>query len=380
MEYGQIYGLVNSITKQTMGETPIEAVDTSTLVSVGDSLINANMTDNWCKTLLDRIGLTLTSNRKYAGSQRKIFRSALEYGIIMQKLYVEQPTAVANQGWVSSNADRKSQFEINKLNVIQTLFTGNNGFELPMTIPDWQFKTAFTNAEQMGAFIEGHMISMENAFTVALEDLENLAVAKFISKKMDNQTSNPLGAVNLIEEYKLATGNTTTVAKCLTDTNFLKFASAYISNLIVRLSKPSKLYNIQPSEESNVSRHTNAENICIDLLLDFTSAFKTYLQADTFHRDLVALPKYTEIPYWQAPGETANFKDNSTVFVDTNKYQNIIGVLYDYNAIGSTIERQYTATARDERLHFTNFFKQADINYFVDLSENGVVFYLADVA
>lgn len=377
----QIYELVNTISKQALGESAIEVVNTSTLVSLGESVISSTKNVNaWCKSLIDRIGGTLVSNKAYTAKRRKIFRNALEYGIILQKIYTDIPDAVENQSWVTTESDRKSPFELNLPNVRQYLFTGQNDFEFPVTIPDFQLKSAFSGAGAMGSFVESIMTSLANAMELAMENMDNLAVATLISKKIKGATAHPNGAVNLLDLYNTATNASLTVANCLKDREFLRFASMTINMCTKRMEKMTTVYNNSDAVNGKkVMRATSREDLVLDCLQDFATASKFYLESDTYHKDIVSLPNYTEVPYWQGSGESYAFEDVSSVFVeDETAVTGVLAVAYDINAVATTLENRYTATVRNDRGHYTNYFEQGDINYLVDLSENAVVFYVAN--
>lgn len=381
----QIYELVNSITKQTLGGTALEVVDTTTLVSVGDSVLSSNENvDSWNKALVDRIGKTIISNTHYTADRRKMYRAGIEYGIILQKIYTDLPKATGNETWQNTESKRKNPFELNLPNVRQYLFTDGSAFEYPVTITDKAMRTAFTNAQSMGAFVESIMSALYSAMELSIEETQNLAVSTFISLKFNNVNEFPLGCVNLLNEYKkINAASDVTAENCLFDKDFLKFASRFINLTVKRMGKLSTLYNV--SEEINgerVKRATKKENLCLDILTDFSTATTSYLEADTFHKELVSLPNYYEVPYWQGSGTDYGFENTSAVKIKHGNIEvtksGIIALAYDVNAIGTTMDEHRTATVRNERGAYTNHFEQCTIKYFNDLSENGVVFYVED--
>lgn len=380
----QIYDLVNNITSQTLGKTAITVCDTTSLVSLGDTILSSDENvDAWNKTLVDRIGRVIISNTSYTADRRKMYRADMEYGIIMQKIYTDLPKAVSNETWQNNESKRKNPFELNLPKVRQYLFTGGSAFEYPITITDSAMKTAFTSAEQMGAFVESIMSALYSAMELSIEETQNLAIATFISHKFNNKESFPLGCVNLLAEYKKTNASSVSVENCLFDKDFLKFASRVINLTVKRMTKLSTLYNI--SEEidgERVKRATKKENLCLDLLSDFSTATTSYLEADTFHKELVALPNYYEVPYWQASGTDYGFGNTSKVAIKHGNVEveqsGILAVAYDINAVGTTMRNRRTATVRNERGGYTNHFEQASLEYFNDMSENGVVFYVAE--
>lgn len=382
----QIYNLVNSIAKESLGESALTVKDTTSLVALGDAILSSSQdVDAWNGTLIDRIGRTIVSNKAYTRKRRNIFRAGIDYGIILQKIYVEMPKATVNQTWVNKESERKDPFELNIPTVRQYLFKDASAFEFPVTITDKALKTAFSSASEMGAFVEAIMLSLVNAVEIAIENTENLAVATFTALKINAKETNPNGAVNLLHDYNTLTNKGLTVASCLSDKDFLKYASMQISMTVKRMRNLSTLYNISEADENGekVKRATSESDLVLDVLSNYSVASAMYLESDTYHKELVTLPNYHEVNYWQATGQTYAFNDVSKVNIAhgevTVEQTGILAVAYDINAIGTTLKDERTATVRNERGGYTNHYKQGTLEYFNDLTENGVVFYIAEV-
>jgi len=188
-------------------------------------------------------------------------------------------------------------------------------------------------------------------------------------------------AVNLLKQYNGLTNGTLTVDKALSDEGFIKYAT-YIINLYAdRLTKISTLFNIGGKE-----RFTPKDKLNIVMLSDFKASANVYLQANTFNKELVELPKADTIPYWQGSGQNYSFGDISSIKVkltkegNTNREVNISGILavmFDREALGVTnLDRRVTTNYNAKAEFFNNYFK-FDAGYFNDLNENFVVFFIA---
>ena len=97
----QIYALINEVAQQTFGESAITVKDTSTLVALGDKVLSSDVnTDKFAKSLVDRIGRTIFSIRRYnASGDDGLVKEPFEYGCIVQKIYVDLPEAKENNAW-----------------------------------------------------------------------------------------------------------------------------------------------------------------------------------------------------------------------------------------------------------------------------------------
>lgn len=378
----QIYTIINEVAEQTFGEAAISVVDTSSFISLGDKVLSsATDTDLFTNTLVDRIGRTVFSVRRYQTKDRSMVRHSFEYGAIVQKLYVDLPEAKPNNSWSIGNENYKPEFApVIKPTVRQKFFNKLSTWEIDVTIPDFMLRTAFTSETQMAVFIDAIFTAMDNMMEVALENNADLIRASFIARKLKG--AKPCGAINLLHEYNTLTNASLTVAAALRNQEFLRWASMQVLLWKKRMEKMSSLFN----EESGFRRHTPSSDLVINVLQDFASATDTFLQSDTYHNELTALPNYEAVPYWQASGESFDFEDTSKIHIqfgeasedDVVEQSGIIAVMYDYEAMGITLTDRRSATERNNHDEYTNYYNKATFGMFNDMSENGIVFYMAE--
>ena len=374
----QIYSILNDVAKQTLGTEAITVVDTQSFISLGDKVLKSDTdTENFLSKLTDRIAKTVYSIRNYTGINKNLMREPFDYGVIVQKIHVEMPEAKENNAWkIGEPGYTPTYAPVIKPTVSQKLFNKLSTWEIDVTIPDFMLKTAFLNESSMATFIDAIFTAMNNAMVMCADNNANLIRANFIGNKI--HSAKPTQAINLLVQYNTLTNANLTVASCLRDVDFLKWATMQISLWTKRMRVMSKLFN----EDSN-SKFTSGEYLVLDVLQDFASSTATFLQSDTYHKELVALPMYNEVPYWQGSGTSFAFADTSKISVKidgTNEVTQggIIAVAYDYNAIGTTINEPRSTTERNNKDEYTNYYNKATIGCFNDLGENGIVFYIAE--
>ena len=374
----QIYSILNDVAKQSLGTEAIAVVDTQSFISLGDKVLKSDTdTENFLSKLTDRIAKTVYSVRNYTGINKNLMREPFDYGVIVQKIHVEMPEAKENNAWeIGKPGYTPTYAPVIKPTVSQKLFNKLSTWEIDVTIPDFMLKTAFLNESSMATFIDAIFTAMNNAMVMCADNNANLIRANFIGNKI--HSAKPTQAINLLKEYNTLTNANLTVASCLRDVDFLKWATMQISLWTKRMRVMSKLFN----EDSN-SKFTSGEYLVLDVLQDFASSTATFLQSDTYHKELVALPMYNEVPYWQGSGTSFAFADTSKISVKidgTNEVTQggIIAVAYDYNAIGTTINEPRSTTERNNKDEYTNYYNKATIGCFNDLGENGIVFYIAE--
>ena len=375
----QIYDLVNQTAKESMGEQAITVKDVSSLIALGDSVLASNTdTENFLNTLVDRIARTVFSVRRYETDTEGMVRHPFEFGCIVQKIYVDMPEAKQNNSWEIGKEGYTPVFApVIKPTAKQKLFKGITTWEVDVTIPDYMLRTAFLNETSMATFIDAIFTAMDNMITLALENNANLTRASFIARKLKG--GKPCGAINLLHEYNTLTSASLTVENAMMNAEFLAWASRAINLWVKRMSKMSVLFN-----EEGYKRHTPKDKIVVNLLQDFTSACDTFLGANTFHDELVKLPMYDSVAYWQGAGESFDFNDTSAINIkidesNTITKKGIIGIVYDYEAMGVTLNERRSTSERNNHDEYTNYYNKANIGYFNDMSENGIVFYLEAV-
>lgn len=374
----QIYSIVNDVAKMTYGESAVAVVDTASFISLGDKVLNsATDTELFTNKLVDRIGKTVFSVRRYEGMSGGVVRHPFEFGCILQKIYVDLPEAKQNNAWEIGKGDYTPSYApVIKPSVKQKLFDKISTWEIDVTIPDFMLRTAFTNETAMATFIDAIFVALDNMMIVALDNNADLTRASFIARKLHG--GKPCGAINLLKEYNTLTKAGLTVEGALRNTEFLKWASMQINLWVNRMVKMSSLFN-----EEGYRRHTPKENLVVNVLQDFASATNTFLQSDTFHNELTKLPNYETVPYWIGSGTSYDFNSTSLVNVKlsntvTVNQTGVIAVAYDFEALGVTMKERRTTTERNNKDEYTNYYNKANIGYFNDMSENGIVFYLAE--
>lgn len=375
----QIYSVINSLAEQALGMTDLEPTD-SNFVDVGKaSFSSADNTSAMYGVLIDRIGRTVVSMRKYESESTILRREPFAFGASLQKLQVPLLKARENTSWKSQNSPHSDQFEKFPTTVQQKFFNKIALWEVDSTIYNTQLKTAFLDAEKMFAFIDAITMSAYNTMNVAYENADKTCRNRIIAEAFPR-------AINLLAAYNKATGNSLTVAKCLVDADFLSYAAMLIDLYSQRFSTMSRTFN-----DGSIDRHTKKEYLALTMLADFDSALTARLKANTFHENLIRMPGYEKTTCWQGSGEKWDFEDvsgiditydtvvNGTMTSVTNFVQSgVLAVMHDIESGGTTIMNERTGSAYNSRDEYTNYFMKAEIGYFADASENALVFYVAD--
>lgn len=384
MEVKQIYTLVNDITSEITGKTDLVKEDLTNIVDVGKELFSVSDVDNYVKSLVNRVGKTIFVNRKYSGKIPSVVMDSWEFGSILQKISADLPNATENESWELENGASYDPNVFYKPTVSAKFYNSKITFEVPLSFTEKQVKESFNSASELNAFISMLYNAVEKSMTVKTDSLVMRTINNMIAQTYNTDNAG-VRAVNLLAGYNTIKGGTPlTVDKALTDTDFLKYASMQVALYADRLGTMSTLFNAGGKE-----RFTPRDMLHIVLLSDFAQSTKTYLESDTFNKELVELPKYETVPYWQGSGNSFEFskvsKINVTISDETAtggkkdiEISGILGVMFDRDALGvANLDRRVTTNYNPKAEFFSNWYK-FDAGYFNDLNENFVFFYIAN--
>jgi hypothetical protein len=413
----QVYPIVNELYAQATGRKAAATYDAAGLVSIGKNVLSsATNKENFCGVLVDRINKLVISERPYVGRGKNMKMDPLVWGGIVQKLDVDPIEAKEAAHWAVPSGTT-TDIDIVKPGLVQRFFSGIDAFQLNVAIPDQQLEMAFTSAEEMLKLFTAIYTKLSNAKEKALENLANVTRATAIANRLMYQkdpeavrtgTGNAAKTlvVDLRNEYNtffgLTSGDTgylATAADANRSPEFLRFCVQKISEYTKYFQEYGCLHN-QPLvsgtttgsdiAEKNLDRHTPSDVLRLDIISNFVSAYNSICQSDTFNSELTALPMYESVPYWQAPG--VGHADARKIIIKANvnytqggdektysfNQDGIIAVMSDYEAMGVMLNKERRRSVYDANHEVTCIYEKADKGYFVDPTENLVVFVVAD--
>ena len=384
MKVTQIYDIVNTITKEVLGETAVVNEDLSNIVDVGTQVFDANATDAYVRKLMNQVGKIVFVNRAYSGVVPSVLMDGWEYGSVVEKVRGELPEATENETWKLVNGTSYDPNVFYQPTVTVKFYNSKTTFEVPVSITEKQVKQSFQNAEQLNSFISMIYNEVDKSMTIKIDELVMRTIDNFIAETVHAEygsaalnTKSTTKAVNLLKLYNDKFNTELTADKALTTPEFIRFASLIMGTYKNRLARISRLFNIEKK-----ARFTPADKLHVILLNDFVMAADTYLQSDTYHNEFVKLPEASVVPYWQASGQNYDFADISKIDVkdsngDTVQVTGILGVMFDHEALGvCNIDRRVTTNYNPKAEFFSNWYK-FDAGYFNAFDENFIVFFVA---
>ncbi len=374
METNQIYGIVNDAALQTMGESAIQAIDTSSLVAMGNAILSSSTyTECFIDSLVQRIGRTMISYRPYKSKLGLLAVSDMTMGAIMQKIKVKMPTAVEDVTTQLIDGQSIDQYIVSKPKATQKLFVKRTPYTFYITIQRKWLREAFTSESAMGSFISAIYGEVENALELSQENLARLCMANYMASISGTASR----VVNLVTDYNAATGGSVpTGENAMLNESFLRYSLGRMNNIAKKMETMSTMYN-----DGSETRHSPEGDQRFVSLVDFQTALETQVQWAAFHDKYVQKKNGIEVPYWQAAENPFNInlliEEDGEEEPQSATLSNIVAFIHDRDALGTyRKEVDVATTPLNARGLYTNQFWHMNDLYFNDVTENGIIFTL----
>lgn len=393
----QIASIVNQMAAEYVGETAIVQEDLSNVVEVVQTIQNAMGFDAFTNTIVDKIGETIMVLRNYESTAPDILRrgTGIPFGSITEKIRCKLPEATSNDSWATGQTwtpgaghgtgdptnDNVSPFITVRPELEVGYFNGGGTFEVDMTFPTIQMKSAFTSPERMRTFFDTVEARIYQAKTVFKDSLTMGVIRNLVASKIAGENA----IIDLLGKYNTTHTTQVTATQALYNPDFLRYAGYIVSLFPNRLKKMSRRYNT-----AGYDTFTPNDRLRVVMLDLFTEAVNTFMTSDTFHDELVGLKTaYSAIDAWQAAGLTdgTDFETAATINVKTANGDTVntasgttpyyvVGVMFDIEAAWQRYDNPRTTSQYNARKEQTTYFYKEDVSYANDLAENCVVFTL----
>lgn len=371
MDTNQIYALVNGAAQQAIGETALAANDTQSLVALGNSVLTSSSnTEAFLNVLCQRIGRTIFAFRAYANKFGDLVVNDFEMGAILQKISFHLFQAEEDPSFELTDGQSVDMYEVSKPVVDQKLFVKRTPYMFHVTIARQLLKEAFLSIGAMDSFIGYIYSTMQNSIEYSLENLGRATLANMIAEASSTVTRR----VDLVTVYKAISGDESiTTATALYNEQFLRFAIGQINMYSDKMTDMSVQYN-----DGTIERFTPYDEQKIILLNDFKRMSETQVQYAAFNKNLVSVDgAFKTVNYWQAAQSPMTIKVKRASDGTEVGIVNLIGVMYDRNALGVYQEEQEVLTSPVNAAgRYYNTFYHLKRLWFNDKSENFIYFTL----
>ena len=134
MEVRQIYAIMNSVTKEMLGEDVIVAEDLSNIVELGQQFESVVGLDNYVRKLPDHVGKVVFVDRVYEGRAPQVLMDGWEYGSIIEKIATRIPEATENEDWELTDGASYDPNVFHAPDVFGEFWNKRTTFEIDMSV------------------------------------------------------------------------------------------------------------------------------------------------------------------------------------------------------------------------------------------------------
>jgi len=395
-----VYGIVNAMSTEMFGpNATITAMDTSTFVTVGETLLRSGYT-NTLDALSNVIGRTIHAVRRYNGRFKIIMKTPAEWGGIERKIsfYAKgmQPAGDWNTQLAATqlnDGQSVDHYVISKKYPLEINFCGIKVMEYEDTTFLYQLKGAFQSESAFSDFVSAKLVDIANDLETKVEAENRLMVLNAIGA-----TYNVGGArqkVNLRAEFNTKFGTSYTVTDLLTThlAEFVAFMVAKIEGDMELMRERNELFHIYPARNDDngnaltLVRHTPPEARRLILYMPLIRDEMKQVFPTLFESGYLRLENYEGVEYWQNPNDpmavsiTPNQLNVVSGEAETGNavaLSNVVGLLFDRDAMAMSIKNEEALTSPiNSRGSYYNTFYHYSTMYKLDQSENMVLYYLA---
>lgn len=400
-----VYAIINAAAAAMFGaDATIKAVDTSSFVSVGETMLRTGY-ENTLDALSLVIGRTIIASRPYTGKYQLINRYDNEFGAIQRKISFFYDSAEPSQDWNTDinpaqldDGKTIDHYKIRKRYPLEMNFVGVKVLQKHYTTFRKQLKIAFHSESEFDRFFRGMLIEVSNELELIREAESKLLVLNHIaSVYYQAQNGYPSMAVNLTAGFNALYGTTYTSEELRTThaNEFLSYVVETIKLTALKMRRLTINYHMTPTKQDDAGnnlyllRHTPRNKQRLLLYAPFMISSEARVLPEVFNDKYLKIENYEAVEYWQdfndpsAVSITGNTTSQAGTAVSTGAVQipYVLGLLFDEDGLAINFGSEETLTTPINAAgDYYNTFYHWRKSYNDDITENSVLFYMADPA
>ena len=404
------YALINLIVKEATGQdAAIQAVDSSTFVSVGETILNTG-TENTLNAISIVLGRTFMAVRPYEAKlkilntmnsglftsrMRKISyysREAQASGAFNTDLYTYH--AMGYDNGTNAGDSLPTMWEQNQPVPLELNFAGRSVWDDSTTVYENQLQQAFKDESSFIDFMQGIMVEKGNDIESQKEAFNRMTLLNYMAGLYDmNAGGAGCGAIDMTAAYN-ARFNTTKTATDLLTTDLKSFYEFFVSTVRLlsdTLENRSTKYHWSPTSALGAGyvlmRHTPKSKQKLILYKPFLYEAEAMVLPEIFNDNYLNIENYEGVTFWQNELNSASI-DVTPAIPDMSdpteqtvgaqvQLDYVLGVLYDEDAIlvDYQLDESYS-TPVEARKRYRNIWWHFSKNSINDFTENGILLYL----
>lgn len=335
---------------------------------------------------------TVFSNRPYSRKLKVLEADPIRYGNHVRKLNMVDGQLENDDRINLTDGVAMDQYIVLKPKVLQTNFYGSQTWQKHVTIYRDQLDVSLSGPEEFGRFISMVMTNISDQLEQAREEAARMTLLNLIGGTASSGVSTQ--QVHLVTEYKAWAGITASPWSYSDAANFPDFARwvfGRIKTASQALENRTTMYHVNPStaHASNptpgvISRHTPVSDQKLVLFGPLFNTVDASVLSVTYNDKYLRLLDSEMVNFWQSPATPASINvnqshmaANGTIASAAYTSSDILGVLFDREAAGYTLQNQWSqASPFNARGGYTNLWYHESCRYWLDSTENAIVFVL----
>ena len=382
MSFEDASAILNNIRQQVTGEASLAPVNTAEFVSVGTTLLQSGY-DPVLNAITQMVTKTIFSIRPYSRKFGGIKVDSEMWGSIVRKLAVADKPWEVNEEFDLVDGQSIDHYKVSKPDVLELKFYGAEDFAKHYTIFKDQLNSAFNSVGEFSRFMSMIVQNVSDMIEQNFESIARMIIANYVGgKKVANN-----GVIHLLTEYNAETGLSLTNVTVFAPANFgdfMKWVYARIATLTSLMTERSTEFQINVTGKP-ITRHTPFEYQKVYLYAKLLNDMNARVLADTFHYDFIEYADVEAVNYWQSI-ETPMSIDVTPNYLDADgsiktgaeqNITNLVGVIFDREALGYTVMNEWSATTPlNASGGYWNTFYHFLMKWWVDYSEKGIILLL----
>lgn len=388
-----VYALMNSIVAQATGQTSLTATDTTSFVSVGETLLRT-APENTLNAISTVLADTIFSVRPYRGTLDSLRVAQRRWGAQVRKVVNLYSEAEASQDWNTDIdggspklADNNSidMYKIKAPKVMQLNFYGTSVLQKHITIFRDQLSLAFSSEAEFVRFIDSVMTEFNNEVELLNENKARLTLINFIAGIHDMN----LTEIDLVDEYNTDHNTTYTRAQLLTTyvEDFMKYVAAKIKVYSELIRDMRSDFHANITGMSKILRHTPKERQKMIMYNPIFIEAESEVYSGLFNPKYLDIGTFEGVNFWQDPLSPTSINCKPNILNVANgqsasaaaavSIDYVLGLLFDEEAVGVMPQFEYASTTPfNSAGGYYNNFLHWRFNSYVDYTENAVLFVL----
>ncbi len=376
--------LMDMYEEATGKDSTIQVVDTGTFTTVATTLLQLGY-DPIISAITQVLDKSIYSIRPYSMKFRSINVDESKWGAITRKInYLDSDLDAADQRLALVDGQSIDQYKVKKPKVLQTNFYGATQYQDHITIFRDQLDSAMRDPAEFGRFMAGVMQNMADKLTQIAEGEARGVLANFITGKFALEDN----CINVLQAYYDQTGTELSPSTMYNQENypaFIRWLYSFVNDLTDFMAERSYNYHVNLTGKP-IPRHTPANFLRAYMSGTVINKTASEVLATVFNPDKLKMIDFEKVTFWQNLNDPYTVKATPSYFDPTTgevtdaqeavTVSNLIGVLFDEEALGTTRRSTWTASSPFNAAGgYYNIFYHFTQTTWNDFTENGVILY-----